>query len=132
MVRLSRDICQRVQHAHRAEVESYPSDLFPQRCIEGSSSGDDLREAGGPREGPTKPCPGSHIGHPMKRLRPPLVPVYPQPRHWRRIVYQQPYLFRQCQPSDQVTHPNVYRMIGLTEHHVPGNSITWIAGERRS
>ena len=41
----------------------------------------------------------------MKSLRPPLVPLDPQPRDCRRIVHKQTDLLGQCEPSDQIPHP---------------------------
>lgn len=43
------------------DKRSDPSDGFPQGGIEGSSSGNDLRETGSCREGPSELSTGTHI-----------------------------------------------------------------------
>lgn len=84
---------------------SYPSNLLPERGIEWGSSGYDLRKTSSSREFPAKSGAGPHIGDPMKSLRPPFIPLDPQPRDCCRIVHEQTDLLGQCEPSDQILHP---------------------------
>ena len=81
---------------------------FPQRRIERCGGGDDLREAGGAGEVATKLGSWPNIRHPMKSLRPPLIPLYPQPRHPGGIVHQQPHFLLHRQPPNQVPHSLSY------------------------
>lgn len=98
---------------------SHPSDLLPERRIEGSSRRNDLREAGGGGEQAAKPGAGPHIGDAVQRLRPPFVAGDPQPRHRGRVVHQQQDLLGQRQPSDQIRHAKRYRQRRLAEGQIP-------------
>ncbi|GMN55213.1 hypothetical protein TIFTF001_024343 [Ficus carica] len=109
-----------------------PSDLLPKRLVERSSGGDDLREAGGPREGPTELGPGAHIGDPMKSLGPPLVSLDAKPWHFYGIVHKQPDLLLQRQPTDQVPHPHVHRQRRPAEPQAPRQPAPGVARERRT
>lgn len=72
--------------------ESDPSDLFPERSIERSNGGDDLREASGSREVAAELGAMTDVGDTVKSFRPPVVPFYPQPWHRCGIVHQKPNL----------------------------------------
>ena len=109
---------------------TYPSDLFPERSVEGSSGGDDLREAGGAGEAAAELGAGTDVGDAVKSLRPPLVPLDPQPGHLYSIIHQQPYLLRQCQPSDEVSGPLMDRQRNSTERKVSRRPILGVACER--
>lgn len=111
---------------------AHPSDLFPQGSVEGGSGGDDLREAGRPREGPAKLRPGPKVRHPVECLRPPLVPADPQPRHCSRIVHEQPDLLLQREPPDQVPHPHVHREVRPAEPQAPRQAVPWVTSKRQA
>lgn len=111
------------------DLSAYPSDGFPQRRIEGSSGGDDLREAGGSRKLPAKLGSGTHIGDPMKCLRPPFIVFDPKARHGLGSVHQQLHLLLQRQPSDQVPHSHMYRQLYAAKRQVLGACVLRVASE---
>ncbi|RWW09680.1 hypothetical protein GW17_00026818 [Ensete ventricosum] len=102
---------------------------LPESGIEGGRGGDDLGEAGGAREGAAEADSGPGVGHPVQRLRPPLVPGDAQPRHPRRGVDQQRHLLRHRQPADQVPRPGPDRLTPLAERQ-PRRRTPRPAGER--
>ena len=113
-------------------ISTYPSNFLPEGLIEGSSGGDDLGEASGPREGATKNDTGANIGDTMKSLRPPLVALDAEPWHSGCIVHEQPNLLLKRQPSDQVSHSHVYRHRRPAKLQAPRHPVLRVACERRA
>lgn len=111
-------------------IRTHLPDCFPQGCVEGGGGGDDLREAGGGREVTLESSPGPHVRDPVKSLRPPLVPLDPEPGDCRGIVHQQLDLLLQCEPSDEVPHPLRGRSRDLAEGEVLSVRVSRVAREQ--
>lgn len=110
---------------------SDPSDLAPERLIEGSSGCDDLGEHGGAREGPTELSAGAHIGDAVKRLGPPLVALDTEPGHGDGVVDHEPDFLRQCESGYEVLNPDMDGDVSVAELEPPCESVPRVACKGR-
>lgn len=105
--------------------------MVPEVGVEGGGSEDDLREAGGGRDGAVEADAVADVGDAVEGLRPPLVGGDAEAGDRRSGVDELLDLLVQCESRDEIADSFFHRQRGSAEWEGFGEWVGRVAGVRR-